>query len=306
MFHDDLMHGEERARFHDAYGRLADAVSACLGMFLWAAEGVRAAAYADRRDIHVTPLMLMLDFAEAIDGVSVLARSGSAKNCSQPLRTALEVQLSLEYILEHKDTYERRCLAYEFYHLRDKLRWAQRCDPTSPVGKQLRAELAGDQLAGVFDVTGVDLAREARDLEERMNSPRYADVQVELARMKAGKLKDGGWFSLWDGPKNVRGLALHLKKGAMYEALYRAWSSVTHGEGAIKRVTGKKGDELRLCPIRSPEGLPTMCRNACQLSNVLTLVLVDGLVPHLREEMERRYVQDVKPRLAFIEHVKGL
>jgi hypothetical protein len=54
-------------------------------MFLWALEGVQKAFYEDARDIHAVPLLMMFDFAEAIDGVSVLVRSGSAKNCSQLL-----------------------------------------------------------------------------------------------------------------------------------------------------------------------------------------------------------------------------
>jgi hypothetical protein len=250
--------------------------------------------------------MLMFDFSESIDGSSVLIRSGSAKNCSQLLRTALEIQLAVKYILENKDNYEQRCLAYEFYHLRDKLRWAQRCDPESQVGKQLRAELAGDVFADLFDIPGRDVAEEARQLEATMNSLRYDGVRTELARMKAAKVKDGNWFSLWDGPKDIRSLAIHLKMGSLYESLYRGWSSVTHGEGAIKRLTDQDGEQLQLDPIRSPKGLPAMARNACQLCNSVTIFLVDGLVPHLRDEMKQRYIHDVKPGLAFIDSVRGL
>lgn len=307
MFHDDLMPDDgERARFHEAFRRMADAVGACLRSFLWALEEVRGAAYDDGRDTHAVPLMLMFDFAEAIDGVSVLARGGSAKNCPQLLRTALEVELSLRYMMEHKDTYEQRCHAYEFYHHRDKLKWAHRCDPGSQVGRQLRAELAGDPFADIFDVTGIDPAEVARDHDARMNSPRYTGVKAELARMKAGKIKDGGWFSLWGGPKNVRDLAIHLRRGALYEALYRGWSSVTHGEGAVKRVTGKQGDEVQLSPIRSPEGLTAMCRNACHLCNAMTLFVVGGLVPNLRDEMRCRYIESIQPGLVYIDSVKGL
>lgn len=256
--------------------------------------------------VIVSPKQSVFHFAAAIDGVAVLARSGSSKNCSQLLRTALEVQLSLRYMMEDKNTYEQRCLAYEFYHLQDRLRWALRCDPESQVGKQLRAELVGDQYADIFNVKGRDVAAEARDLEVRMNSSRYASVQAELLWTKAAKIRDGGWFSLWDGPKNIRGVAIHLKMGSMYEALYRGWSSVTHGEAAIKRISGKNEDALQINPIRSPKRLPEMCRNACQLSNSMALFLADGLVPHLREEMTQRYIKDIKPGLVFIDSVKGL
>src|SRR5438445_399789 len=121
MFHDDLIPEDQRAKFHDAFGRLADAVCSCLRMFLWAMEEVQRKAYEDGRDVHAVSLMLMFEFAEAIDGVSVLVRSGSSRNCSQLLRTALEIQLTLKYLMDLRDTYERRCRAYEYYHLLDRV-----------------------------------------------------------------------------------------------------------------------------------------------------------------------------------------
>jgi hypothetical protein len=194
MFHDELIPDDERKKFHDVFGRLAGAVDSCLGMFLWAMEEVQRKAYEDGRDVHAVPLMLMFDFADSIDGVSVLVRSGSSRNCSQLLRTALEIQLSLKYLMELRDTYERRCKAYEYYHLLDRRGWAQRCDPESQLGKQLRAELSGDQFADIFDPKGFDVAEECRQVEATMNSARYADVRAELARMRAAKMKGGKWL----------------------------------------------------------------------------------------------------------------
>jgi hypothetical protein len=224
----------------------------------------------------------------------------------QMLRTALEIQLSLKYMMEHKDTYEQRVLAYEYYHLQDQLRWEQRCDPQSQVGNQLRAELAGEEFLHIFDVQGRDVLAEARALETRMKSRRYEGVRAELARMKDNKIRDCGWYSLWDGPKSVRGVAVHLKMGALYEALYRGWSNVTHGEAAIKRAMSGDGNILQLTPLLSPQDLPSMCRNACQQCNTMTLLIVHGLVPHLKEEAKQKYLRDVKPGLVFIDSIRGL
>jgi hypothetical protein len=94
--------------------------------------------------------------------------------------------------------------------------------------------------------------------------------------------------------------------GAQYETFYRIWSSVSHGESAIKRLSGQRGEEVLLDPIRSPNGLPAMARNACHICNGMTQFVVDRLVPHLREEMKQRYIRDIKPGLLFIDSVKGL
>lgn len=306
MFHDDLVPPDDRPRWQDAFTRCGDAVSVCVDTFLWAFEEFRDAAYKEQRDTHAVPLMLMLDFADAADGVAILSRRGSARNCSQLLRTCLEIQLAVKYMMEHKDTYERRVLSYEYYHLQDQWRWAQRCDEKSQIGRQLRTELAGEKLLDIFDAKGRDVTAEAQEFETKMSSARYAAVRAELARMKTEKIRDQGWYSLWGGPKSVRGVAIHLRMGVLYEALYRSWSNVTHGEGAAKRATGGDGKILQITPLRSPQRLSEMCRNACHQCNSMTLLIVHGLLPHLKDEAKERYLRDMKPGLAYIDNIQGL
>jgi hypothetical protein len=55
VFHDELLSSDEHAKFHDAYQRFSDAVSASLRTFLWAMEEYRAAVYGERCDIHAVP-----------------------------------------------------------------------------------------------------------------------------------------------------------------------------------------------------------------------------------------------------------
>jgi len=302
MFHDEITPAEERAKWHQVYGRFADTVGACIRLFIWVMEEVQRAAREDGRDIHATLNMLMFEFAEPIDGVSILVRSGATKNCSQLLRTALEIQLSLRYVMQKKESYERRCLAYEYYHLREQLSWAQRCDPTSQVGKQLRHELVNDPMANLFDIKGIDISDEIRDLEKRMNAARYKDVRTEVARLTKEKRNHKNWFSLWNGPADVRRLAFSLNLGSLYEVLYRGYSTVGHGAGAFKRMSWKSSELIRFEALRSPSGLSGMCLNACQICNSMTLFLVDALVPHIREAVKKRYV-DIQPGLAFVQSV---
>ena len=309
VFHDELMKDEDEVReWHETYGRLSDAVKVSLHKFLDVLKEVERCAHADGKDIHAVMQLLMYDFAEAIDGVTVLVRSGSAKNCPQLLRTAFEVALALRYILEDDQNYERRSLAYEYYHLLDGLKWAQRCDGDHPVGKQLRKELEGDELADIFDVTpkGIDAKKEVGKHEKKVRSARYAVVRTEIDRIKGEKKKGkpfgesfGNWFSLWGGPKDLRTLSLRLKLLSFYEVLYRPWSNVSHGEAALKRISGRAGDGLILDPIRSPAKLPEHCLHACQLTTGLVLTLVDKLVPQLREELRHWYINDMKPALNF-------
>src|SRR4051812_39140400 len=105
----------ECERWHQVYRRLSEAVDVSLGKFLEVIKEVEKSAEASKQDIHATTQMLMYEFADTIDGASALIRVGSSRNSVLPLRTALEIGLGLRYILEDKNNYERRSLAYEYF-----------------------------------------------------------------------------------------------------------------------------------------------------------------------------------------------
>src|SRR5262245_29445047 len=138
MFHDEDFNDEERRRYHGFYGRMSDAVTVSLRMFVEVLKEVAERANASGSNVHATAAMMMCEFAEAIDGVTVLVRSGSSLTCPLLLRPALEISLGLKYLIENKETYERRALSYEYFHLLDQLKWAQKCDPEHERGKQVR------------------------------------------------------------------------------------------------------------------------------------------------------------------------
>lgn len=269
-----------------------------LGKFLEVTKEVEVCAHATGKDIHAVVQMLLFEFADSIDGANILIRVGASKNAALPLRTALEIGLGLRYLLEDNDNYERRSLSYEYFHLLDRLKWAQKCDTNHPVGKQLRAELEGDELANLFDVgaKGINMKEEIAKHEEKVNSPRYAAVRVEIDRMKREKKKAGNWYSLWNGPKDLRSLAIHLKQLSIYEVLYRSWSNTAHGEGAMQRIGGRTEDgRTHLAPLRYPEGLQEKSLNACHLTLGLMMTVMDKLVPHFREGFRDWYIGHMKP-----------
>lgn len=307
MFHNEMMRSEEEGQqFNCLYDELADAIHAPLRMLMCVMAEWRKKSLETKDDIHLTSLLLIFDCAEAIDGVSILVRAGSARNGPPLLRTALEVQLGLMYLLETTEGYRPRSLAYEYFTVLDRLRWAQRCDPDNDIGIQLRAETVGHMLADIFDVKDRDVKESIRFYEERANSARYVDIRSEMDRMKGLKRKPDNWFSLWDGPASVRALAYHFKEGPQYEIFYRTWSKTTHGAGALNRITAKESGMADADPLRSPKGIVDVARNAFNACNVVSMLLVDKLVPHLRNDVRSHYVAQVSPKLAVIERAKEL
>jgi hypothetical protein len=241
-----------------------------------------------------------MEYAEPIDGVSILARTGSAKNCVALIRSGFELQLNLMYMLERDDTYEDRCLAYEFFHWLKHLKVAAKCETTSDSGKQVRGQIKGELLADAFDHPECDVGGEIAAIQEKVDHPQYAAVKAEHENSKPKH-----WYDMWGGPRDLERLAQALKRQGHYEVMYRYWSGAAHGESALKRLVNG-GGYLQMDPVRSPKGLVAACRHACNLANEMAAFLVGRFVPNLRDELAARYLSEVKPGLEYINSVRGL
>lgn len=299
MFHDQFLETEEEQKlWHGVYNRLAEAIEVSLGKFLEAIKAFEVKIHADGKNTHSAVQMLLYDFADSIDGVAALTRLGAAKNCAAPLRTGLEIGLA--YILEVTDTYEPRSLSYEYFHHLSELKIAQKCDPTHPVGIDIRKKLEGDQYPDIYDEATFDVKAEITSWEKKLASPRYYNVKAEYDRMKKPK----NWYSLWNGPKDMHALAIRLKMLSSYEALYRVFSTTVHGAGAMKRI-GKRGIDgtVEIDPLRSPTNLTHIARHACHLTNGLTITVARKLVPEMASGFPTWYKESMKPAYEYINNV---
>jgi hypothetical protein len=299
VFQDELLSPDQREPLHDCYRRMADAVAEGLRSYLWVVDHLHKRFLASGKDTHTVPALLLMEYAERIDGVSILARTGSAKNCVPLIRSGFELQLNLMYMLERDDVYEDRCLAYELFHWTQQLKTATKCDPASAAGKQVRSQIRGGLLADAFDHPGQDIAGEIKAHRKLLDHPRYAAVKTEYERSKPKH-----WYGMWSGPNNLEQLAAALDRLAHYEVMYRYWSAYAHGESALKRLVG--GEKPQMDPVRSPRGLPTACLHACNLATEMAAFVVGRFVPGVRDELAARYRGRVKPGVDYIQSVRGL
>lgn len=298
MFQDDLQAPEQRENYHRWYGQMADAVDVSLKSYLWILGHVKEKFKATGKDTNLAASLLLMEYADPIDGVAILARRGSAKNCVPVIRTGFELQLNLMYMLQLDDKFEDRCLAYEFFHWLKQHKIAEKCDPKSQTGKQVRTQTKGELLADAFDQPERDIAAEIADLQKLMDDSRYAAVKAEYER-----LKPKHWYGMWGGPRNIEWLAAELGRGGHYEVMYRYWSGNAHGEAALNRMNEGK---MEMQPVRCPRGLPNACLNACNLANEMAAFLMTRFVPQLKDELAARYLANIKPGVSFINSVKGL
>lgn len=300
MFHDELLSSKIRPESYEAYGKMADTVSASLTSYLWALGHVHEAFRQSGEDYYVSPTLLMMECAEHIDGISILARTGSSTPCTPLNRTAFEIRLALMYMLEMPETEKDRCLAYEYFHHLKQLKTLLKCDPDTVEGKQVRGQTKDSLLPDAFDHPDRDIAEETKAYRELLDTPRYSAIKSEQESSKAKH-----WHEMWGGPGNVEALARCLKRSGHYEVFYRGWSGPAHGEAALYRLSAGEL-QAEMDPVRYPRGLPMQCINACNTVNELSLFLLDRFAPSARPELSERYRNNIKPGFDYTLSVKGM
>lgn len=243
---------------------------------------------------HVTAWMLVRHVISSIDGVSVLVAKGCAENCGPLLRSALEAQTSLAYILQADS--ERRGLAYQLAHQHRKIKFLKACDPCEQKGQAIRAELADDPFRGLLDCIPVDPKKQVTILEGLFTRPEYAPIEAEWQRLRKKTNKDPDWYTLFSGPRSVRELSKVVGQLSMYEFLYRHWSNVVHaGSGMENLARGKEG-QVTIKPIRHPEDLQPVCRIAGSLCLSVSGALLRAFAPDDIAKLQQLYVSELRPR----------
>lgn len=143
MYHDEVTPPHQRGEYHQIYRELAEAVRSTLGMIRPLLHEMEQGANRTGEDHHTTPVMLVYDFVDAIDGFCLLAERGASRTCDLVLRNAYELKLAFMYVSNDPAEYRRRCLAYEYFHLQNDLKVAERCDTTTDAGRAPRTPPGG-------------------------------------------------------------------------------------------------------------------------------------------------------------------
>ncbi|MFZ5864682.1 MAG: DUF5677 domain-containing protein [Thermodesulfobacteriota bacterium] len=191
------------------------------------------------------PLMIYLHMIEMTDGIEQLV----AGSCSGPihplLRTSLEGFISLEYLF--KEHYEQRCRQWLVCHISEEINYYERFDTRTSRGHQFRQTL-NDQ--GIKDDLQVDALEQLIGYRGQLDEPELKGI-AEVYR----RSKQKTWYSLFNGPRNLRELAASVSKLAEYDLLYTQWSKTTHGRSASRYLKELKSGTLAVLNLRDAEWL---------------------------------------------------
>jgi hypothetical protein len=247
---------------------------------------------------HGTVLAMCRNLIERIDGISILARAGSAQNGYPILRTTFETLLGLQFILEGNTA--NRALAYQVRHAHRAIAYATLMDPTTTEGQKLRDSVSNEEFRHVLADTDVEAAREIAHWAPMLDSPEYQAVEANWQiRTKGDRTKIVDWYSLFGGPAHFRALAEHLNQRVAWNILYTMWSDVTHGTDAFNHVgKAREPGGANFRPARNPEGIEKVCGFAVLFATQASIAILGFYSRDSLPDFERRYRSTIAGELS--------
>ena len=203
-------------------------------------------------DSSLTISALFRHCLDSVDAISILVRQGAFDSSEPILRSLLETFLGLEYVLE-KDTF-RRALSYQVCYAHARIKMHEQLDSQSEVGIKFRELFKKDTSIDDITIPDFNVSTTISKLKNALLRPEIEEVEAEYQRLK-GNGKRFSWFTLFDGPKNVKELADRLQRPAMYELLYRQWSNGVHASDAIENFRKNSLGQSIVYGLRRPENI---------------------------------------------------
>lgn len=234
-----------------------------------------------------------LHMIQMVDSIEVLISSCCGAPANLLLRSSFEAKLSIEYMLEKRS--RKRAIAWLVKYVIDQIEEFQRYDPSQQKGKEFHKLRSEDRLGLTGELPFLSETRITIDaLRAALKQPVYSDVYSEYKRLMKKDNRTPNWFTLFNGPRNIRALALHLKQGFAYETLYRSWSGITHaGDFSHLSLPLEDGTSI-LGPIRNPLPIVHIAATALSFLIEATIVLLKEYRTGEVDSFHRWYAKEVE------------
>jgi hypothetical protein len=302
-FAQSLTSDEDRHAYDDILGEHSEYLSGAVDLLIESYEAVKRAVGNENKRYHTSVLVLTHHVIEFLDGLTVLIGKGCVRVCDPPLRSALEGFLGVLYILQEDS--ERRGLAYFVGHCHTQIKAAHRCDPTHPAGIAARDDAKNDVVRlGILDAIPMEKIKATiTEYEEKLSHKDIEPVEAEWRATKKVMGREPHWYSLYDGPRSLPGLAATVRFAEMYYCLYSRWSNVGHAGAGLDSI-GADNDRLLVRHIRHPDGLMTVSNVGGALALFLANRLIEVYSP-VQEHLFQQEVLNLKAKRQALREVKS-
>ncbi len=186
-------------------------------------------------------LMLYLHMIEMADGVEVLLAQSCATPAEPLIRSLFEALLSITYILETDADYVQRSLTWLVGYSHNRISYYELLDPSTNRGQRFQQARAADLIAQRIQLPDQAQVQAAiRNLQHFLARPQFQTIEAEYQRLRRQR-QYPQWYELFNGPRNLRALAIHLSRAATYDLLYGPLSSVAHAHD-LSRFLGRTAE----------------------------------------------------------------
>jgi hypothetical protein len=270
-------------------------VSDCVARVIGAYKIVDSAVAGETSLHHATITLLARHICECVDAVSVLVSEGCTIPSTLVLRSALEAEMGIIYILGG-DTVNR-ALAYQVSHIHKRMKLYRKYVPLPAEQTSQFATLLSLASDSEASWAGIDFGAKIAHLEGMLAKPPYD--HVEKSWREAKKRRKGGdppWYALNGGPNDVRQLAETIGFRSWYEILYRDWSDAVHAGDAFDNVSITGEGKTVVRPLRHPEGLQRVASFAGSMCLETSKQLLRAYAPGKLAELRADYTANLRQR----------
>lgn len=250
-------------------------------------------------DVVIT-ICLLKQAVTILDSIHVLAAKCATTPCFICLRSLLEVDIGLRWIL--KEETERRAILYFVWELRKQLhltRSLKKGTPEHNFDQQLKKD---SQF--VPELSGVDkklIDKQISQLKRKLASSECRSVNTEFDQKKKG-LRDKKWYVLGGGD-SIKRMAKQVRRASVYQHLYAPFSDIVHGQVLDEQVSFENG-KVVFEPIRNPLGLDNVFEVTLCLAIDLYRTVLDHYRPSELANFDMKYTRQWQVRFMSEINVK--
>lgn len=213
---------------------------------------------------------------QVADGIHVLCNN-SCFNASFPLlRSLWEASLSMQYMTE--DNFEDRSIAWIVCYYLEKLEEVENLNFQTPKGLEFIKLKESDENLKDWDLGFTDqnqIRKITNNLKNIINKSKYKSV---LEKIPKNALKNKSWYSVNNGPLNLKELAIKLNRPIEYEIFFKHSSSITHGKDAGRAVKFFEG-RWYIQDIRNKDNGEYIYKLTCKYIFDATIVIMNKIRP---------------------------
>lgn len=207
-------------------------------------------------------IALYLHIIQMTDSIEVLVSNCCGSPTIPLLRSLFEAKLSIEYILDRRT--KKRAVAWLVRKQIDQIEFYERYLPYHERGKEYREAYESDFVGRISELPSMpEAGKIIEKIKDEMNKPPYKEIYREFMTLKGNKKRAPEWYSIHNGPRNLKKLAQTMHYGLVYEHLYSSWSKVTHAADVSHLTLPMEDGTQILGPVR----------HALSLVNVSTTTL---------------------------------